>query len=485
MKIRKLIRVSNVKAGISGLILVSLISGFFLLPQPASANGITQYVSFSQARGRSLNITVYVNQSSMIQFDQPLTRVSFAQPNVAEAVVVSPTQLLINGKTIGTSSMVAWSQYNPDDPVAFTVRVVADIRSLVKQVSELFPDEQLKVEQVDGRVILSGLVSSPKIVESTMPLFEGIGLKPINLTQLSPTAAPSQVMLQVRVAEVNKRILRDIGATYSLLQPFNLRGQNEAVIGPQQFNPSNANFATPPLGPNFTFSDAVNLFLFNPGTSLGAFIRALQSRNAFRSLAEPNIIAVNGEKASFLAGGEFPYPVVQPSASGLAISVQFREFGVRLDFKPTIMDGNRIRLQIQPEVSSLDFVNALQLSGFRIPALISRKAMTTVELSDGQSFALAGLLSNDMTKVDTKIPLLGDIPILGYLFRSQSYLKNETELVFLCTPRLVKPLEPGEVPPLPGVESIPPQGLEGAFGHHMPSTEPHEPVSQPQNQEPK
>jgi pilus assembly protein CpaC len=435
----------------------------------ATQAGCQERVSFTQAQARPMEITVYVNRSAMVQFDRPLQRVSFAQPAVAEAVVVSPTQLLVNGRAIGTSSMIAWSQSDPNNPLQFTVRVVADIQSIIERVNTLFPQEQIKVEQVDGRVILSGLVSSSRVIADALPLFEGTGLKPVNLTHVAP-AGTSQVMLQVRVAEVNRRLLRDLGASYSWWNPLNPRGQNEAIFGPNQFNPPNANFANNPVGPNFTFTDAVNLFLFNPGTSLGAFIRALSSRNAFRSLAEPNIIAVSGEKASFLAGGEFPYPVVQPSASGLAISIQFREFGVRLNFKPTIMDSKRIRLELEPEVSSLDFVNALQLAGFRIPALIVRRAGTTVELADGQSFALAGLLSNDMTKIDSRIPLLGNIPILGYLFRSQAYIKNETELVFLCTARLVKPLEPNEIPPLPGVESSTPLGLEGSFGHQVPAS---------------
>lgn len=478
-----------------GLIAATLIGGFTGQPPiaraavpPAAVGGetakgtnVTQYVSFAQAREQTTEIAIYVNRSSMIQFDRPLARVSFAQPSVAEAVIITPTQLLLNGKTIGQSSMIAWSTADSEHPVAFNVRVMADIQPLVEQLTLLFPQEQIKVEQLDGRVILSGTVSSPKIIETTLPLFEGTGLRPVNLTQVATPAAPSQVMLQVRVAEVNRRLIRDLGASYGWFNPLAPRSQNEAVVGPNQFNPPGSNYTVGnnPPGPNYVFSDAVNLFLFNPGINLGAFVRALQQRNAFRSLAEPNIIAVNGQKASFLAGGEFPYPVVQPSTAGLSISIQFREFGVRLDFKPTIVDNNRIRLELAPEVSALDFTNALQLSGFRIPALSTRKAATTVELADGQSFALAGLLSNDMTRVDSKVPLLGDIPILGYLFRSQSYIKNESELVFLCTARVVRPLEPSEVPPLPGMESSPartgspsPQGLEGAFGHQTGAAEP-------------
>ncbi|MBI3949404.1 MAG: type II and III secretion system protein family protein [Acidobacteria bacterium] len=429
-------------------------------------------MSFAQARDRTTEITLYVNQSSVIQFDQPLSRVSIAQPAMADATIISPTQLLLIGKAVGSSSLIAWSTVAPEQPVTFIVRVVAEIEPIVKQITTLFPSEQIRVEQVDGRVILSGTVSSQRIIEAALPLFEGTGLKPVNLTQVASLGAPAQVMLQVRVAEVNRRVLRDIGATYSWWDPRNPRGQNEAAVGPNQFNAPQARFANSPLGPDFTFSDVVNLFIFNPATSLGAFVRALHQRNAFRSLAEPNIIAVNGQEASFLAGGEFPYPVVQPTSSGFAsISIVFREFGVRLGFTPTIVEGNRIRLKLAPEVSALDFVNALQFSGFRVPALITRKASTTVELQDGQSFALAGLLSNDMTRVDSKIPLLGDIPVLGYLFRSQSYIKNETELVFLCTARLVNPVGVEELPPIPGQQEWKQEGFQGPFGHRTPVTD--------------
>lgn len=460
-------RFSNVKSVLSTFIVLSLLCGLILLPRLVQADGATHFVSFAKSRGRTIDLNVYASQSITIQFDQALSRVSFAEPKVAEAVVVSTYQVVINGKGIGTTSVVVWSNNSPDteEPVTFTIRVQSDIRPVIAQMSSLFPDEQIKIEQVGDRIVLSGIVSSPKIIETAMPLFEASGLKPVNLTQVAIGGQPAQVMLQVRVAEVNKRALRDVGASYGFFD-----SRFPGYLGTNQFHSPGG--ILPSGFPFLGLSDAVNLGIFNPAANIGSVIRALQQRNAFRSLAEPNIIAVNGEKASFLAGGEFPYPVVTPTSNGISVAIQFREFGVRLGFTPSIVDGNRIRLQLAPEVSQLDFVNALQLEGFRIPALIVRKAATTIELSDGQSFALAGLLSNDLTKVESKVPFLGDIPIIGTLFKSSSYIKNETELVFLCTPRLVKPLEPTEIPPLPGVESTPSQGLEGSFGHQMPATEP-------------
>lgn len=457
----------NTKCLLSLLVALSVIGSTSLRPEPAQADTATLFVSFAKSRGRVINLNVYVNQSVTVQFDQTLSRVSFAEPKVAEAIVASTHQVIINGKGIGTTSVVVWSNNSPDteEPVTFTVRVQSDIRPIIAQLSSLYPDEQIKVEQVGDRIVLSGVVSSPKIIETAMPLFEASGLKPVNLTQVAISGQPAQILLQVRVAEVNKRALRDLGASYGF---FDTRFPG--YLGTNQFHSPSG--ILPSGFPFLGLSDAVNLGIFNPAANVGAIIRALQQRNAFRSLAEPNIIAVNGEKASFLAGGEFPYPVVTPTASGISVAIQFREFGVRLGFTPSIVDGNRIRLQLAPEVSQLDFVNALQLEGFRIPALIVRKAATTIELADGQSFALAGLLSNDLTKIDSKVPMLGDIPIIGALFKSSAYIKNETELVFLCTPRLVKPLEPTEVPPLPGVETRPSQGLEGSFGHQIPAAEP-------------
>jgi pilus assembly protein CpaC len=195
-----------------------------------------------------------------------------------------------------------------------------------------------------------------------------------------------------------------------------------------------------------TFSDLLNLFIFDRAHDVGALVRALQSRGLFQSLAEPNLIAYNGQEASFLAGGEFPIPVVQGAAGG--VTINFREYGVRLNFRPTIA-GDVIRLRVRPEVSSLDFAAGISLQGFRVPALITRRAETDVELRDGQSFAIAGLLDNTSQEDSAKIPLLGDIPIIGTLFKSRANRAERTELMVLVTPRLVRPLNPDEVPPLP------------------------------------
>ncbi len=244
-------------------------------------------------------------------------------------------------------------------------------------------------------------------------------------------------MLQVRFAEVDQTALRELGASF-----FALRQNFDARTTTQQFPAPDHDDGA------LEFTDYLNLFYLSKGAGLGVVIRALQQRGHFQSLAEPNLMAYNGQEASFLAGGEFPVPIAQGLGAGATISIQWKEFGVRLKFLPTIT-GDTIRLKVQPEVSTLDFANGLQLAGFRIPALSTRRAATDVELKDGQSFAIAGLLNNEAQETDSKIPLLGSLPIIGPLFRSKGTRGRRTELLVMVTPRLVRPLEAAEVPALP------------------------------------
>ncbi len=257
-----------------------------------------------------------------------------------------------------------------------------------------------------------------------------------------------QVQLLVRVAEVNRTRLREFGSSYS-----SVNGGTSVYSsggGP-------ASLTKAENGSLFTefASTALNLFVFNNAIGTQAFIRAAQTQGALRALAEPNLIAMDGQQASFLAGGEYPVPIVQGGGSSSAtVSIVFKEYGVRLNFKPTIIDEDHIRLELEPEVSTLDFANGVKFSGFLIPGLRTRRAHTGVELRDGQSFALAGLLDNSETKSISKIPGLGDIPILGNLFKSTSFQKNESELMFIITAQIVKPVNRDDLPALPNVENL-------------------------------
>ncbi len=283
----------------------------------------------------------------------------------------------------------------------------------------------------------------------------------VNLFELPGGASSQQVLLQVRFAEVSRRALKELGVSVftSALGIENTLGRATtgqfsapAFTGLSVQKESN-DFGAPVTGASgdITFGDFLNLFIFSQKYDLGAVIRALQSNGLFQSLAEPNLIAYNGKSASFLAGGEIPVPVVQGGSGSNAVSVEYREYGVRLDFTPTIA-GDTIRLRVRPEVSTLDFANGVLLSGFRVPALSTRRAETEVELRDGQSFAIAGLLNNLSQDDVNEVPGLSRLPIIGRLFRSSGMRSEQNELMVLITPRLVRPLDPDEVPPLPTLD---------------------------------
>jgi pilus assembly protein CpaC len=261
----------------------------------------------------------------------------------------------------------------------------------------------------------------------------------INMLQVPGAVESQQVMLQVRFAEVNRRALTDLGVSF-----FTGAAGYKNWVG----RTTTQQYPAPDFDneDGLVFSDFLNIFLFNTKYNVGALFKALKQTGYFQSLAEPNLIAYNGQEASFLAGGEFPVPIVQ-GATG-TVSIEFKEFGVRLNFKPVIA-GDLIRLKVRPEVSSLDFNNGILLQGFRIPALTTRRAETDVELRDGQSFAIAGLIDNHAQDDVAAIPILSQIPIVGNLFKSKAERKERTELIVIVTPRLVRPLNPDEVPPLP------------------------------------
>jgi len=273
----------------------------------------------------------------------------------------------------------------------------------------------------------------------------------INMLQLPGGNGSQQVMLQVRFAEVNSRAVRELGANL-----FATRSEWAGRSTTGQFSAPTFDDAAEQGG--LVFADFLNLFFFQRNLGIGVVIKALEESGGFESLAEPNLIAYNGQEANFLAGGEFP--VVSVGTNG-NVNITYKEYGVRLKFRP-IIAGDVIRLTVRPEVSSLDFANGLTLSGFRVPALTTRYAQTEVELRDGQSFAIAGLLDHTSQEDRSAVPFLSRIPLIGHLFKSQAKREDRTELMVLITPRLVRPLSPDEVPPLPTI--VKPGGRGGGGG---------------------
>jgi pilus assembly protein CpaC len=366
-----------------------------------------------------------------------LRRVSVTDPSVADALVVTPTQILINGLSPGEVSLLIWDE--AERSRSFDLRVDVDITAASEEMHRLFPDEKINVTPSRSAIVLSGHVTTEDVAKHAGSLASAYSKNVVNVLTFGPVGA-EEVLLEVKFAEVDRTALTQLGINMFSTGSGNTigsitTGQFGGVSGLGNINDSRS---SSPVPTQATISNALNLFFFNPQVHLGVVIQALQSRNLLQILAEPNLVAVNGKEASFLAGGEFPFPVVQPGAGGIAtVSIQFREFGVRLKFTPVIQPSGNIHLHVVPEVSTLDFANSVTVSGTTVPAISTRKADTEFELQDGQSFVIAGLMDNRVTNLANKIPGLGDIPVLGAFFRSKSAQKSNSELMVLCTARRV------------------------------------------------
>src|SRR5690242_19669562 len=405
--------------------------------------------SFAQNKD-AIAVNVLVGQSRVINFDRPVGRFSVSNPDIAEAVLVTPDQVLVNGKAFGQVNFIAWEQTGGQFLV-FDVYVRANLSLIDSQIRTLFPKDDIRLSQANGSVVLSGSVKDANTAAQVQSVVEAAGFKTVNMLT-SPVSNATQVQLEVRVAEVNRNKLRDYGTAYTTLPQGGTGGYINSGGGPSILDKVDTSPAGAVL--NTLVQPALNLFIFNRQINTGAFLRALRTEGAFRELAEPNLIAMNGQQASFLAGGEFPVPVLQTGNGNNGITIVWKEYGVRLNFNPTIVDEDHIRLELEPEVSTIYFNNGVRFNGFVVPALRTRRAKTGVELRDGQSFALAGLLDNNETKTLSRIPIVSDIPVIGALFKSKSFEKKETELMFFVTAHMVKPVTPDELPNLRGMDGL-------------------------------
>jgi len=424
--------------------------------------------SFANPAKEPTQINVLVGQSRVINFDKPIGRFSVSNPEVAEAVLVAPDQVLVNGKAFGQVNFIAWEK-SGGEFIVFDVFVRTNLSLIDSQIRVLFPKDDISLSQANGSVVLSGTVAEAKTAQDVEAVVKAAGFTTVNMLK-SPVKQAAQVQLQVRVAEVSRSRLRELGGSFMYQSGLGTGGTIGSGGGP--FTVSKID-----RGDIFgnTVGSALNLFVMGGNTY--NWIHALKTQGALRSLAEPNLIAMDGQQASFLAGGEFPVPIVQGGSERSTVTIVFKEYGVRLNFKPTIIDEDHIRLELEPEVSTIDFANGVKFDGFTIPALKTRRAKTGVELRDGQSFALAGLLDNNEIRSLSKIPILGDIPILGTMFNSKSFQKAETELMFIVTAQLVKPVRPDDLPQMRGVDGLKngsPLGVEpkgeGIQGEHGFST---------------
>jgi pilus assembly protein CpaC len=452
-------------------------SAFIVLLTLATPHGLLEAAATRAADGadEAGSVRLLVGRSAIVDTGSPIARISLTSAEIADAMVTQPNQLLIQGKLPGTITMFVWNRAGAMS--RYDVVVERDLSTLSHHMRELFPGENIVVASNGKSVVISGRVSSKHLSEKATEVAAGHVDKKedvVNLLQVNEAPTP-QVLLRVRFAEVNRSALTELGASI-FTSPL---GVNNTIgrVTTQQFPAPGfdklewtkegsgwGDRVTSSKG-EFTFGDFMNLFLFNKTYDLGVMVRALQSKGMFQSLAEPNLVAESGKEASFLAGGEFPIPIAQGSGAGLAISVMFKEFGVRLNFTPTVTADKRVRLKVRPEVSTLDFANAVQLQGFRIPALSTRRTETELELESGQTFAIAGLLNNSMTESLQRVPGIGDIPILGYLFRSKAAQKNRTELVVMITPEILPSGSPGVTTESPRLQEpyLPPLSPDRSF----------------------
>jgi pilus assembly protein CpaC len=411
-------------------------------PPPSSAN--------APENPAAAPLRVMVGKSILINTTERLRRVSVTDPGVADALVVTPTQVLVNGLSPGEISLLIWDELERSR--SFDLRVDVDITAAREEMTKLFPNEQIEVTPSRNAIVLSGHVTTEDVSKHAGALASAYSKNVVNVLTFGPVGA-QEVLLEVKFAEVDRAAIAQLGINMFSTGSGNTignitTGQFGGVGGLGAITDNGQGGTTTA---NANINNLLNLFFFNPQVHLGAVIEALQQKSLLQILAEPNLVAVNGKEASFLAGGEFPFPVAQQNASGIAtVTIQFREFGVRLKFTPVIQPNGNIHMHVMPEVSTLDYANSVSVSGTTVPAISTRKADTEFELQDGQSFVIAGLIDNRVTDIINKIPGLGDIPILGAFFRSKSLQKNNSELMVLCTARRVSPsAEAPKGPPMP------------------------------------
>jgi len=392
------------------------------------------------------DLFVSVGKSLVVDSPVNIQRVSVANGDVAEALAVNPREVLVNGKAVGETSMIVWQQGGNRLFFDLTVRPSNSKASAIQQeIDRELPGQEIKVSFENETAFLHGTVKDLTSADRAVAIASSLG-KTVNLLHVTVPPTEAQVLLKVRFYDVDRTATQSLG-----LNLFSTGATN--TIG----TVSTGQFSPPVVTPNpgspttLTLSNLLNVFLFRPDLNLGATIEALEARNLLQTLAEPNVLAINGKTASFLAGGEFPYPTLQGGGGGLGqVTIQFKEFGIRLNFTPIITPRGTVRLRVMPEVSSLDFANGLVFEGFTIPALDTRRIETEIELEEGQSFAIGGLLDNTLQQTLNRIPGLANIPLLGKIFQSRNITKSNSELLVVVTPELVRPMPKGQ--PVPEIK---------------------------------
>ena len=434
-------------------LLVALCTGQVVQAQAAPSSSPPAGARFEDSTNE---LNVEVGKAVLVDCAQPIKQVAVGTGEVAEATAISPTEIMITGKGAGATSLILWDIHGGRQFFNVTVRPSVgltgeNLDAIRRELKTELPGQTIRVTYTNNSVFLRGTVTDLTSSARAVQIASTAG-KVVNLLDVNVPKSDPQILLKVRFAAVDRNLARQLGINLFDLGLGNALGG----VSAGQFTPpliggssssSSGSGVTGSAG-SASFSQEGSIFAYFPGLNVGADIHALVTRGVVQMLAEPNVMASDGKEASFLAGGEFPYPVVSGTSGGTAaVSIEYKEYGVRLNFIPTITPRGTIRLQVAPEVSALDYSNEVEISGFEVPGLTTRRVNTEVELKDGQTFILGGLLDKNMTETFQKIPFLGDIPIIGKLFQSQIKNKTDTELIVLVTPEIVAPLPAGTPPP--------------------------------------
>lgn len=418
------------------LLVPALLAGLLLISSGSS--------SLAQSGAEDLRLTV--GKSVVIDYPADIRQISTSNPDVVDCSAVTTREILLHGKGFGTATLVVWSKTG--QRTFYNVTVELNLDPLRRLLKDTFPEENIHVQSSRDSLSLTGRASSKDVADRAAALATPFSKTVVNNLDVASGPIEKQVLLRVKFAELNRDLATQYGVNLVSTGATNTVGRvtTGQFIAPQPLNIAGGSGA---VNTNFTITDALNIFAFRPDLNLAAFIKDLQTRAVLQILAEPNLVTTNGKEANFLVGGEFPIPILQGGSNAGAVTIQFREFGIRLLFTPVITDNKTIKLYVKQEVSSLDFSAAVTFNGFTIPALSTRRAETNVELAEGQSFIVAGLLDNRETENFSKLPGLSAIPILGVLFKTKSEDRSRRELVMMVTPEITLPLNPSDAKPTP------------------------------------
>jgi pilus assembly protein CpaC len=421
--------------------IINVVEGSGNTPTATPLQPVSGAPAIGAVKLESTRLITSVNKSELIESDASIRRVSVGNPDLIEVVAVSNKELVVNAKAAGETTLIVWSTAGRKPFNVVVLPLAGKVEGVRRQFEQEFSGQDVTLTFEDGSVFLRGTVKDLTAAGRALAIASTLG-KVVNLLHVEVPPTQDQVLLKVRFADVDRSATSQLG--------FNLAstgaGNTPGVISTGQFAAPLVTAAGKTA--TATFSNALNVFLYRPDLNLGATIQALEAKNLVQILAEPNLLTTSGSPANFLAGGEFPFPTLQGGGSGVGqITIQFREFGVRLKFLPTVTPRGTIRLSVTPEVSALDYSNSLQVSGYTIPGLSVRRMETEIELEDGQSFVIGGLIDNRLTETIDKIPGLSKLPLLGKLFQSRSVQKNNSELLVLVTPELVRPIAAGAQKP--------------------------------------